>query len=50
MADKKGILPNTIVPDGKGGTKSVDPRELTPQFVLLATVLFICDYMRYHPL
>ena len=49
MGDKKGFLPDTVVPDGKGGRKMVDPRELTPQFILLFTVFFICDYVRYHP-
>eukprot|EP00322_Chrysochromulina_rotalis_P008298 CAMPEP_0115827374 /NCGR_PEP_ID=MMETSP0287-20121206/9_1 /TAXON_ID=412157 /ORGANISM="Chrysochromulina rotalis, Strain UIO044" /LENGTH=95 /DNA_ID=CAMNT_0003280525 /DNA_START=40 /DNA_END=327 /DNA_ORIENTATION=- len=44
------MLPPTRVPDGKGGYKSVDPKELTPQFILFFTVMFVCDYCRYHPL
>jgi len=37
------MLPPTRVPDGKGGYKSVDPKELTPQFILFFTVMFVCE-------
>ena len=49
MAAKKGpSLPQTVVPDGNGGRKLVDPTELNPQFILLCSIFFICDFYRYH--
>jgi len=50
VAPNMGILPETNAPDGNGGYKKVDPVELTPQFILLGTIIFIFDYCKYHPL
>ena len=45
-------LPDVVVPEdaklggglGRAGTKRIDPKELTPQFILFFTICFIVEY------
>ncbi|EOD39003.1 hypothetical protein EMIHUDRAFT_223849 [Emiliania huxleyi CCMP1516] len=55
-AMKKGVLQEVQIDDGNGSRKYVDPAsllltvDLTPQFTLFFTIMFILEYGRYHPL
>mmetsp|Transcript_43459 Transcript_43459/g.133899 ORF Transcript_43459/g.133899 Transcript_43459/m.133899 type:complete len:91 (+) Transcript_43459:8-280(+) len=49
-AMKKGVLQEVQIDDGNGSRKYVDPVDLTPQFTLFFTIMFILEYGRYHPL